>query len=90
MSWPTRYDLAIRKRLREAKVRGPGSLVLIRVGDFYEAFYTDAEVASRVLGLPVTYSMGIPMVGFPCSCLDDQVQCLQQAGHRVVVCEDDR
>ena len=42
------------QQYREAKERHPGMLLLFRMGDFYELFDDDAEVASRVLGLTLT------------------------------------
>ena len=42
------------QQYREAKERHPGMLLLFRMGDFYELFESDAETASRVLGLTFT------------------------------------
>jgi DNA mismatch repair protein MutS len=52
---------------REAKERHPGMLLLFRMGDFYELFCDDAEVAARMLGLTLTSRDGgkTPMAGFP-------------------------
>ena len=38
----------------EVKGQNPGSLLLFRMGDFYELFHEDAEIASKVLGLTLT------------------------------------
>ena len=39
------------RQYRELKQRYPEALLFFRVGDFYEMFYEDAEIASRLLGL---------------------------------------
>ena len=54
----------------EVKRSNPGSLLLFRMGDFYELFYDDAELAAKVLGLTLTSrdkgsSNPVPMAGFP-------------------------
>src|ERR1700676_3456564 len=52
------------QQYRLAKDSHPGMLLLFRMGDFYELFFDDAEVAARVLGLTLTSRDGtIPMVG---------------------------
>src|SRR2546421_8843580 len=76
------------QQYREAKERPPGMLLLFRMGDFYELFFEDAEVASRVLGLTLTSRDGsIPMAGFPVKALDTHLRNLLRAGHRVAVCD---
>ena len=47
------------------KQRHPDCVLLFRLGDFYEMFYDDAELAHRVLGLTCTRRNGIPMAGVP-------------------------
>ncbi len=42
------------ERYLEVKGQNPGSLLLFRMGDFYELFYDDAQLAARVLGLTLT------------------------------------
>src|SRR5580704_6485981 len=76
------------QQYRDAKERHPGMLLLFRMGDFYELFHEDAEVASRVLGLTLTSRDGsIPMAGFPVKALDTHLRNLLLAGHRVAVCD---
>jgi DNA mismatch repair protein MutS len=73
---------------REAKERHPGMLLLFRMGDFYELFEEDAEVAARVLGLTLTSrDKAIPMAGFPHHALDTYLHKLLHAGHRVAICD---
>jgi DNA mismatch repair protein MutS len=76
------------QQYREAKERHPGMLLLFRMGDFYELFDDDAEVAARVLGLTLTSrDKTLPMAGFPHHALETHLRKLLQAGHRVAVCD---
>jgi DNA mismatch repair protein MutS len=76
------------QQYREAKERHPGMLLLFRMGDFYELFDADAEVAARVLGLTLTSrDKTIPMAGFPHHALDTHLRKLLHAGHRVAICD---
>src|ERR1700731_126779 len=76
------------QQYREAKERHPGMLLLFRMGDFYELFDDDAEVASRVLGITLTSrDKTIPMAGFPHHALDGHLRQLLRAGHRVAICD---
>src|SRR4029077_12784568 len=76
------------QQYREAKERHPGMLLLFRMGDFYELFDSDAETAARELGLTLTSrDKTIPMAGFPHHQLENYLQRLLQAGHRVAVCD---
>src|SRR5579862_4205490 len=76
----------------EIKAANPGSLLFYRMGDFYELFFTDAEVASRALGIVLTKrgkhdGADIPMCGVPIERADEYLQRLIALGHRVAVCE---
>ncbi|RXF75709.1 DNA mismatch repair protein MutS [Hansschlegelia zhihuaiae] len=76
----------------EIKTANPDSLLFYRMGDFYEMFFQDAEVASRTLGIALTkrgkhLGEDIPMCGVPVERADDYLQRLIAAGHRVAVCE---
>ena len=76
----------------EIKAANPDSLLFYRMGDFYELFFTDAELASRTLGIVLTkrgkhLGEDIPMCGVPVERADDYLQRLIAAGHRVAVCE---
>src|SRR2546421_693839 len=73
---------------REAKERHPGMILLFRAGDFYELFYEDAEIVSRVLNIALTSRDGkVPMAGFPHQALETHLRRLLSAGHRVAVCD---
>ena len=76
----------------EIKAANPDSLLFYRMGDFYELFFADAEIASRTLGIVLTkrgkhLGEDIPMCGVPVERADDYLQRLIAAGHRVAVCE---
>jgi DNA mismatch repair protein MutS len=65
----------------------PGTLLLFRLGDFYELFFEDAEIASRLLGLTLTQRHGQPMAGLPHHAVDTYVQKLLAAGRKVALCD---
>src|SRR5262245_59717604 len=76
------------QQYREARERHPGMLLLFRMGDFFELFEEDAEVASRVLGLALTSrDKQIPMAGFPHHSLEHHLRRLLRSGHRVAICD---
>ncbi len=80
------------QRYLEVKAQNPGTILLFRIGDFYELFYDDAQTAARVLGLTLTSrdkgsTNPIPMAGFPHHQLDNYLRRLIQAGFRAAVCE---
>ncbi len=63
------------------------ALLLFRLGDFYELFFEDAEVASRILGLTLTARHGQPMAGLPFHAADNYVRRLLAAGKKVAICD---
>ncbi|MGP8118898.1 MAG: DNA mismatch repair protein MutS, partial [Xanthobacteraceae bacterium] len=76
----------------EIKAAHPGLLLFYRMGDFYELFFEDAEIASRALGIVLTkrgkhLGQDIPMCGVPVEKSDDYLHRLIAQGHRVAVCE---
>ena len=76
----------------QIKAAYPDCLLFYRMGDFYELFFADAEVASRALGIVLTKrgkheGEDIPMCGVPLERADDYLQRLIAKGHRVAVCE---
>ena len=50
---PERRDILI-ERYNAIKAQNPGSLLFYRMGEFYELFFDDAEIAARALGLDLT------------------------------------
>jgi DNA mismatch repair protein MutS len=76
----------------EIKAANADCLLFYRMGDFYELFFEDAEIASRSLGIALTkrgkhFGEDIPMCGVPVHAADDYLQRLIATGHRVAVCE---
>src|SRR5437763_10716074 len=76
----------------EIKAANPGLLLFYRMGDFYELFFEDAEIASKALGIMLTkrgkhQGMDIPMCGVPVESSDDYLHRLIAQGDRVAVCE---
>jgi len=76
----------------EIKAANPDCLLFYRMGDFYEMFFGDAEIASRALGIALTrrgkhQGADIPMCGVPIHAADQYLQKLIALGHRVAVCE---
>src|SRR3989440_5527473 len=76
----------------EIKAANPGLLLFYRMGDFYELFFEDAEIASKALGIMLTkrgkhQGMDIPMCGVPVERSDDYLHRLIEKGFRVAVCE---
>src|SRR5580692_9535949 len=76
----------------EIKAANPDCLLFYRMGDFYELFFDDAEIASRDLGIVLTkrgkhLGRDIPMCGVPIERADEYLHRLIAQGHRVAVCE---
>ena len=70
----------------------PDTLVLYRMGDFYEVFFADAEKASRLLGITLTRRGAtngepIPMAGVPFHSLEGYLAKLVKLGESVAICE---
>jgi DNA mismatch repair protein MutS len=58
------------------------------MGDFYEMFYADAELASRILGITLTArGDGVPLAGVPVKAATEYLRQLVNSGHRVAICE---
>ncbi|MCA6108804.1 DNA mismatch repair protein MutS [Bradyrhizobium cenepequi] len=88
---PTRITPMMEQYL-EIKAANQGLLLFYRMGDFYELFFEDAEIASKALGIVLTkrgkhQGMDIPMCGVPVERAEDYLHRLIAAGHRVAVCE---
>src|ERR1041384_5720187 len=78
------------RQYQEIKAAHPDCLLFYRMGDFYELFFEDAEVASRALGIVLTkrgkhQGADIPMCGVPVVRADEYLHKLIAAGFRVAV-----
>lgn len=69
------------------KAKAPGALLLFRLGDFYEAFYQDAETVSKTIGLTLTQRQGIPMCGAPAVTLETTLDKLVSRGFKVAIAD---
>ena len=79
---------------KEMKAKHPDALLLMRSGDFYEAYFEDAKVVADVCGLVLTrvdeffhYEKPAYMCGFPAHALDSYLPKLVRAGKRVAICD---
>ena len=63
------------------------TLLLFRLGDFFELFFEDAVVASKILGLTLTKRQDHAMAGLPSVALDNYVSKLLAAGKKVAICD---
>ena len=75
-----------------AKASQPDAIVFFRMGDFYELFFKDAEIASRALGITLTkrgkhQGQDIPMAGVPVHALDGYLARLIRQGFKAAICE---
>lgn len=71
------------------KQQHPDALLLLRCGDFYELWLSDAEIGADVLRLTLTRRPdGVPICAFPYMALDTYLPKLVRAGHRVAICDD--
>jgi DNA mismatch repair protein MutS len=76
------------KQFLEIKKKYPEGILFFRMGDFYEMFLEDAEIAAGILDIALTKRQNqIPMCGIPYHSADNYIARLIQAGHSVVVCE---
>ena len=80
------------RQYMEVKTEYSDTIVLFRMGDFYETFNEDAKTAAKILGIVLTKrangaAADVPLAGFPYHALDNYLHKLVNAGHRVAICE---
>ncbi|MDI6803481.1 MAG: DNA mismatch repair protein MutS [Bacteroidota bacterium] len=80
------------RQYQQVKARYPDTILLFRMGDFYETFDDDAKVTSKILGITLTKRGNgnageTPLAGFPYHALDNYLPKLLKAGKRVAICE---
>jgi DNA mismatch repair protein MutS len=76
----------------KVKEANPDTILLFRIGDFFETFDEDAKIASKVLGITLTRRANgaaedVPLAGFPHHAIDSYLPKLVRTGYRVAVCE---
>ncbi|VWL85596.1 DNA mismatch repair protein MutS [Oceanivirga miroungae] len=80
------------KQYREIKNQYKEEILFFRLGDFYEMFFDDAKIASKILGLTLTSrnrekNVEIPMAGIPYHSANSYINKLVDAGYKVAICE---
>lgn len=87
-----RATVPLRRQYNQIKARFPDTILFFRLGDFYETFERDAEIAAQVLDIVLTgREMGkgqrVPMAGIPFHAAEGYIGKLIAAGHKVAICE---
>jgi DNA mismatch repair protein MutS len=82
----------MRRQYLQIKARFPDTILFFRLGDFYETFDGDAEIAARVLDIVLTgrgtdKANRVPMAGIPYHAAEGYIARLIAAGHKVAICE---
>ncbi len=80
------------QQYQEIKTRHQNAIVFFRMGEFYEMFFDDAELAARILGLTLTArnnggAADVPLAGVPVKAASEYIRRLVERGHRVAICE---
>jgi DNA mismatch repair protein MutS len=80
------------RQYSQIKAKYPDTILLFRMGDFFETFDTDAVIASKVLGITLTKRSNgaaseVALAGFPHHAIDNYLPKLVKAGYKVAVCE---
>ena len=63
------------------------TLLMFRLGDFYEIFLQDAERGAKLLGITLTHRHGMPMAGIPFHAADGYIQKLLDQGIKIAICD---
>ncbi|RPI67739.1 MAG: DNA mismatch repair protein MutS, partial [Ignavibacteriae bacterium] len=85
-------ETPLMRQYNQIKKKHPDTVLLFRLGDFYETFGDDAVTTAAACGITLTKRNNgaageIPLAGFPHHQLDSYLPKLVRAGHRVAVCE---
>ena len=85
-------DTPMMRQFLAVKSQHPDAIVFYRMGDFYEMFMRDAEVAAPLLGIALTTrdrgkEDAVPMCGIPVHAADPHIKRLAKLGHRIAICE---
>ena len=88
----SREGTPLMQQYQQIKSRHANAILMFRMGDFYEMFYDDAEVASKELGLTLTSrnnggASDVPLAGVPVKAVTEYLRRLVQKGYRVAICE---
>lgn len=82
----------VQRQYWELKKQHPEAVLFFRLGDFYEMFYEDAQLASRLLGIALTArhkktDNEMPMCGFPYHAHEEYLEKLIDSGYKVAIAE---
>lgn len=87
-------DTPMMQQYKAIKAEYPDTLLMYRMGDFYEMFFDDALTAAGVLGITLTRRRtakegdeGIPMCGVPFHAAEGYIAILVEEGYKVALCE---
>jgi DNA mismatch repair protein MutS len=88
----TSADTPVMRQFLEIKSRYPDSILMFRMGDFYEMFFEDAVTAAPILDIALTtrdknIEGGVPMAGVPYHALGGYLRTLVERGMKVAICE---
>ncbi|MFH1262505.1 MAG: DNA mismatch repair protein MutS [Pseudomonadota bacterium] len=89
---PDRVDTPLMRQYWEIKKEHRDAILLFRLGDFYEMFFDDAEVASRILDIALTSrdknsENPVPLCGVPHHAVSGYISKLLESGHKVAICD---
>jgi DNA mismatch repair protein MutS len=82
----------IRQQYLEIKRQYPNAILFFRLGDFYETFDQDAEIAARELDIvltsrPIGKGLRAPLAGIPYHAVENYLSRLIEKGYHVAICE---
>ncbi len=80
-------DTPMMSQYRRIKSSNKDSILLFRLGDFYEMFESDAITASSILNITLTKRNNIPMCGFPHHAADTYIAKFLREGKKIAICE---
>jgi len=92
MKDPSQKETPLMKQYHQIKKKYLDSILLFRMGDFYEAFNSDAKDISKILEITLTKRSNgaaseVPLAGFPYHSLDHYLPKLINAGKKIAICE---
>ncbi len=87
-----RDETPLMQQYREIKSEHADAILFFRMGDFYEMFFDDAQLAAKELGLTLTSrnsgaASDVPLAGVPVKAAEEYLRRLIERGHRVAICE---